>query len=303
MSSVSEPLAPTSTSVDSTVADPTTSTAEASSDASPATDSTPADSAPTDKPTDPALVTAGIATLTADDAPALPRPKRKRRWLRGVGWVAGVAVIVTMTAATGYVSDHHHVHIGVYPEPASTYTSPAVLRTSPEAKSHAGNLARFLMPVPSGGKQNFKPRATHGVMSLKQVTSYFDNPAGAASNLKAAGFVTAATENWYDKANNAVEIRMFRFDSDTDAFNWYGEQTGSYWADTAMKGAVGTTNHRVPENHGMTFTNGKKDKYHQQLTEAIAVHGDVVILMWVYQDAPQSAYYVDMLCYQQWSRL
>jgi len=307
MSSVSEPLAPTSTSVDSTVADSITSAAEAageaSADASQATDSTLTDSSTTDNPTDPALVTAGVTTVTPDEPPAPQRPKKKRRWLRAVGWVTGAAVVVTMTGATGYVSDHHHVHIGVYPTPASSYTSPVVLKSSPPPKSHAGNLARFLMPMPSGGKQYFKPRATHGIMSLKQVASYFDDAKSAASDLKAAGFVTAATENWHDPADNYVEIRIFRFASDTQAYTWYGRETGGSWDQPDMKGATGTTNHLVPENHAMTFTNGKKDRDHQQLTEAIAVHGDVVIVMWVYQDAPQSEYYVDLLTLQQWSRL
>ncbi len=303
MSSVSEPLTPTSASVDSTDADSTSNAADASLDASPATDSTTTDSTPTDNPTDPALVTAGIATVTPDEAPAPPRPKKKRRWLRAVGWVTGAAVIVTMTGATGYVADHHHVHIGVYPAPASSYVEPTPSpTTTAPARNHSGDLRRFLLARPPSAKKWFNRYAPTGTMSLKQLASMYDDPKSGADYLKSSGFKNAATVLWEDKAGNFVEIRLYRFQTDSEAFRFYQDEVSSVPTDKDTRGTHGLTVSRA-SGAAMTFTGGKKAKDGTLTSKGIAYRGDIFIDMWITQKAPESEPLVAGLVYQQWIRL
>ena len=208
-----------------------------------------------------------------------------------------------MTGATGYVSAHHHVHIGAYPIPASTYRTiklPAPVERNP--LDHSGDLRRYLLKRPSNARQSWTP-ATKGIMSLKQVASFFDDPKSAAQNLANAGFQTAATTNWLDPADNQVEIRLIRFDTDPDAQRRFTSETHGNWSDPDMKDASGTYDQRVPGSEAMTFTNGKKNKYGDQTTEGIAIRGDVLILIWVTQVAPQSKILAEALTYQQWSKL
>src|SRR6185369_4607811 len=173
-------------------------------------------------PDSPAGLLGLTVTVTSIDGPGLPevaaRPGRRRRWLRLVGWVAAALVIATMTAATGYVADHHHVHNGAYPIPASFYSSRPALAGTPAPRDHSGDLRRFLLPRPAGAVQNFKPRATNGAMSRKQLASFYDEPQDSEEFLAGEGFIAAATVNWIDRAGNQVEIRMARFGSPNQAW-------------------------------------------------------------------------------------
>jgi hypothetical protein len=303
MSSVSEPLAPTSASADSTII-----AADASRDASPATDSTTT----TDNPTtavDPTPVEAGptveaaAATVAADASPVQSRPKKKRRWLRAVGWVAAAAVIVTMTGATGYVADHHHVHIGVYPEPASSYhASPAPIKTTPPARDHGGDLRRFLLPKPPSADHWVNHEAPNGTMNIKQLAFFYDDPKSGAAYLKSAGFKNGATAVWQDSAKNIVEIRLERFDTANDAYSFYQDDIGSVPDARDTKGTTGAPVLRA-DRGAMVFSGGKKEKDGTFTSKGIAYRGDVFVEIWVTQTAPESAALTEGLIYQQWNRL
>jgi hypothetical protein len=313
MSSVSEPLAPTSESVDSTVADSITNAAEASADALPATDSTP-----TDNPADPAPVeadpapveadtaaAAGIATVTPDNASAPARPKKKRRWLRVVGMVAAGLAIVTMTGATGYVADHHHVHNGVYPEPTSTYVSPPSAKPSAadrKARNHSGDLRRFLLPKPPSAERLIDNEAPNGTMSLSQMAYYFENKKSGAEYLQESGYKIGATTLWKDKAGNVVVIRLSRFSTDNQAYAYYSGQLGNVSDSIDTKNTKPTTVRRIPFQAATVFSGGKAK--HGVITgKGIAYLGDVMIEIWVDQKAPESPDLIAGLLYQQWNRL
>ncbi len=242
-------------------------------------------------------------SMPADTVPPASKRRRGRRILRVFAIVLGVPALIAMCGATGYVSAHHHVHIGVYPAPASTYHSTVTTPLGPPVRDHSGNLSRFLLKLPSGARQWFTPRATHGVMTLKQYASFYDDPKDAVSFLKADGFDTAATVNWRDVAGNEVEIRMVRFDDANWAFGIFSDVITNGPSDKELKGSQRKAAWKIPFADGAVYTNGKKDRYGYQLSEGVAIQRDVIIYMWIYQKVPQSMMLTKALLYQQWSKL
>ncbi len=246
-------------------------------------------------------------TVTAIDGPDLPevaaRPRRTRRWLRVVGWVAAGLVTATMTGATGYVADHHHVHNGAYPIPASSYSSPPAPPGRPAPRDHSGDLRRFLLARPAAAVQNFKPRATNGAMSRKQLASYYGDPKDAEKFLAGEGFIAAATVNWIDRAGNQVEIRMARFGSPNQAWAVFNRDFEYVPHSRELAGATNSVPWKIGYSDAGIFTNDTKNKWGNQLSRGVAVRGDVMFNIWIYQKAPQTIVLTQALLYQQWNRL
>jgi hypothetical protein len=240
----------------------------------------------------------------AEIAAVVDAPKPTRRILRAFGFVMAAFIVAAMTGATGYVSAHHHVHTGVYPIPASTYTAaPAPPPAVRAPLDHSGDLRRFLLKRPRGARQSFVPRATRGTMTLKQVASFYGNPKNAEQFLVREGFKTAATVNWIDVAGNQIEIRMSRYATSNQAWIVYSDEASGVESSKELKGASSSRAWKVPYSDGSIYTNGKKNRYGDQLSRGIALRGDVVINIWIYQNSPQSLVLTQALLYQQWSKL
>ena len=47
----------------------------------------------------------------------------------------------------------------------------------------------------------------------------------------------------------------------------------------------------------------KTDQNHYQVSNGLAVRGDVVLSVWTYQSPPQSVQFTESITYDQWTRL
>ena len=257
-----------------------------------------------DTPSGPLELTLTVTAIAGSDLPEVAaRPRRVRRWLRVVGWAEVGLLITTMTAATRYVADHHHVHNGANPIPASSYTLPPVPPGTTPPQDHSGDLRRFLVARPDDARQNFEPRATDGAMSLQQVASYYDDPEAAEKFLASEGFIAAATVNWIDLAGNQVEIRMARFGSPNQAWAVFNRDFENVSQETELAGATSSVPLKIGYSNAGIFTNNTKNTGGNQLSRAVALRGDVMFNIWIYQKAPQSPMLTQALLYQQWSSL
>lgn len=145
-------------------------------------------------------------------------------------------------------------------------------------------------------------------MSVSQEAASAPSPSGRATFLLKSHFDAGAVVTWLEEGVS-VEIRLYRFKgldvttSSNDAYAFYDSECNyaSYGStSTDMQSHVVTS---IPNGHSVLYTYPKKDKDGYEYSHGIAVRGDVVAEVWIYQHGTISVERSQSTLVQQWSRL
>jgi len=184
-------------------------------------------------------------------------PWSRSRWLS-----SGLAVLTVVGLAIG-VGGSTAAQTGCSPAPSQT-ASPGADRA----------LLTKVLPVPSGATEEMVPGSFLGIYSLDQFTHeyYPKDPARAARDLQADGFVVAAERDWKGKDGGYASVQLIQFQEASGASTYVGHEEPSFDHNAADAAFV------VPSvDHGRGYENSKPDEFGYRTATMIGQQGNVVV--------------------------
>jgi hypothetical protein len=225
-----------------------------------------------------------------------------------IGIVLAAIILISAVAVGGYEFARGNTHrqsgtvasgLNVPSAAASPTPTPP---DSAAPRDHSGDLRRFLMPAPDGSGPWSDPASKDGKLTLRQLAKSYKDETAGRDYLTGLKFQAGAVRTWVEVDGTSVEVDLYRFDSDNHAYTYFNDTV----ANDVDRPPAGTTINlisKIPHAKGEVVAFTKKNKYGDQLSHGIAVRGDVVLEVWVYQSAPQSVAFTQGITYTQWGRL
>ena len=212
--------------------------------------------------------------------PQPPPPGRNQ-----TGWiVAAVAAVVLVVVACGVGGVIFIARLGNATHPtAGAGTAPSRnpgATTQPAKSSHPGELASYLLTPPSDSRP-WKTKPTNDLYDLDATAALGSNPTVRAGLLRRYGFQQAAVVRWISSVNSIVELRLYRFDSESHATDFMvadriANEDSSWGKATDLAGVA----------DAIDYVQSTPDENGNIETLAMARRGDLVAALFNTQYAP-----------------
>jgi hypothetical protein len=226
-----------------------------------------------------------------------PAPHRSHTGLV-IGIIAGALAWATVAAFAGLVLAHGSLGKG---EAAGASAAPAPHATG-AARDHGGDLRRFLVPEPDDAEPRLTSVTADGRLDVAEIAANYQKPSEAISYLMGLGFATGAVRSWIASDGKLVEVDLFRFGTSNGAYSYFRDTVNGDLRRPSSDYSIRLIR-SIPGADGEVIEFSKTDQNHYQVSNGLAVRGDVVLSVWTYQSPPQSVQFTESITYDQWTRL